>query len=263
VPFSQAEEWVSLGKIDNGKPRITPNLTMMAYLEVRHRMTSLPADLKARRRAERAMLVARRLTAPAGEHARWSALIEASLREGFSALEGMIVGFCWPFQGEFDARPFVTDLRRRGVRAVLPAVVVAKAQPLEFREWWPGVAMVKGVYDLPVPDGTSSLTPDALLIPALGVGSQGDRLGYGGGYFDRTLAALRPKPIAVGLAFELSRIATIEPQAHDVFMDFIVTEGGIEAAAAGGLKKVSAQDCRARLAALAAERGLPRRESNS
>ncbi len=225
-------------------------------------MTSLPAELKARRTAERAMLVARRLAAPPEDHARWSALIEASLRGGFSALEGMIVGFCWPFQGEFDARPFVTDLQRRGVHIVLPAVV-AKAQPLKFREWWPGVAMSKGVYDLPVPDGSSLLTPDLLLIPALGVGPQGDRLGYGGGYFDRTLAALRPKPIAVGLAFELSRIATIEPQAHDVFMDFIVTEGGIEVAVAGGLQKLSPQDCRARLDALAAERGLPRRESSS
>jgi 5-formyltetrahydrofolate cyclo-ligase len=101
----------------------------------------------------------------------------------------MIVGFYWPFQGEFDARPFVTDLRRRGVRAVLTAVV-AKSQPLEFREWWPGVAMANGVYDLPVPDGTFVFTPDALLIPALGVGSNGYRLGYGGGYFDRTLAAM-------------------------------------------------------------------------
>jgi 5-formyltetrahydrofolate cyclo-ligase len=117
------------------------------------------------------------------------------------------------------------------------------------------------VYDLPVPHGTSLLTPDALLIPALGVGSRGDRLGYGGGYFDRTLAALHPKPLAVGLAFELSRIATIVPQPHDVLMDFIVTEAGIEVA--GGLIKLSAQDWRTRLAALAAERGLPRRESSS
>jgi 5-formyltetrahydrofolate cyclo-ligase len=120
--------------------------------------------------------------------------------------------------------------------------------------------MVSGVYDLPVPDGTSVLTPDALLIPALGVGPQGDRLGYGGGYFDRTLAALHPKPLAVGIAFELSRIATIVPQPHDVFMDFIVTEAGIEAAVAGGLLKLNPEDCRARLAALAAERGLPRRK---
>jgi 5-formyltetrahydrofolate cyclo-ligase len=220
-------------------------------------MTSLPAELKKRRNAERAALIARRLAAPAADHARWSALIEASLREGFSALEGMIVGFYWPFQGEFDPRPFVTDLRRCGTRAVLPAVV-AKNQPLEFREWWPGVLMTKGVYDLPVPDGTSVLIPDALLIPALGVGSQGDRLGYGGGYFDRTLATLHPKPLAVGLAFELSRIATIVPQPHDVFMDFIVTEAGIEAAVAGGLMKLSPEACRAHLAALAAQRGLPR-----
>jgi 5-formyltetrahydrofolate cyclo-ligase len=225
-------------------------------------MTSLSADLRNRRNAERATSIARRLAAPAADHARWSALIEASLRAGFSALEGMIVGFCWPFQGEFDARPFVTDLRTRGVRAVLPSVV-AKSQPLEFREWWPGVAMSNGVYDLPVPDGTPVLTPDALLIPALGVGSAGDRLGYGGGYFDRTLAALDPKPLAVGLAFELSRIASIEPQPHDVLMDFIVTEAGIEVAVAGGLMKVSAADCRARVAEFAAERGLSRRESSS
>jgi 5-formyltetrahydrofolate cyclo-ligase len=230
--------------------------------EVRHRMTSVPADLKNRRNAERAKLIARRLAAPAADHARWSALIEASLRGGFSALEGMIVGFYWPFQGEFDARPFVTDLRMRGARAVLPEVV-AKNQPLEFREWWPGVAMANGVYDLPVPDGTSVLTPDALLIPALGVGSHGDRLGYGGGYFDRTLAALQPKPLAVGLAFELSRIATIVPQPHDVFMDFIVTEAGIEAAVAGGLMKVSTADCRARVAEFAAQRRLSHRQSRS
>jgi hypothetical protein len=66
----------------------------------------------------------------------------------------------------------------------------------------------------------------------------------------------------VGLAFELSRIATIVPQPHDVFMDFVVTEAGIEAAVAGGLMKLSAEDCRTRLAELAAERGLPRRESS-
>ena len=231
----------------------------MAARGVRLRMTPMPADLKERRKTARAELIARRLAAPAAEHERWSALIEGSLREGFSALDGTIVGFCWPFQGEFDVRPFVTDLQKRGVRTVLPAVV-AKGEPLQFREWWPGVAMSKGVYDLPVPDETPWLLPDVLLIPALGVGSQGDRLGYGGGYFDRTLAALRPKPIAVGIAFELSRIATIEPQSFDIFMDFIVTEAGIEAAVAGGLQKLSGEDCRAHVAALAVERGLPRKQ---
>ena len=116
--------------------------------------------------------------------------------------------------------------------------------------------MAKGVYDLPVPDGTSLLTPDALLIPALGVGPQGDRLGYGGGYFDRTLAALHPKPLAVGLAFELSRIATIEPQPHDVLMDFIVTEAGIEAAVAGSPSARTAS-ASLRMSAILGSPGMP------
>ncbi len=218
----------------------------------------LSPEIASRRKAERAALIARRLAASPADHARWSSQIENHLRQGFGLLAGLVVGFCWPYQGEFDARPFVRDLRRRGARAALP-VVVAKGQPLEFREWWPGVAMANGVYDLPVPDGTALLTPDALLIPAVGIGAVGDRLGYGGGYFDRTLAALHPKPVAIGLAFELSRIATTEPQPHDVLMDFVVTETGVEAAVPGGLERVEAEVCRERLLLLTTGRGLPRR----
>jgi 5,10-methenyltetrahydrofolate synthetase len=217
----------------------------------------LPPELASRRKAERATLIARRLAAPAADHANWSARIEAALREGFALLEGLTVGFCWPYQGEFDARPFVRDLRRRGARAALP-VVVAKGAPLEFREWWPGVAMLNGVYGLPVPDGTAVVRPEALLIPAVGIGASGDRLGYGGGFFDRTLAALHPKPLAVALAFELSRIETTVPQPHDVLMDFVVTETGVEAAVDGGLERISTDECKARVAALAEARGLLR-----
>ena len=220
----------------------------------------LPPELASRRKAARAALIARRLAAPAADHARWSAAIEAHLRGAFGRLAGLTVGLCWPFRGEFDARPFVRDLRRRGARAALP-VVVGKGQPLEFREWWPGVATRAGVYDLPVPDGTALLVPDALLIPAVGIGAAGDRLGYGGGFFDRTLAAIAPKPIAVALAFELSRIPTTEPQAHDVLMDFVVTEQGIEAAVDGRLEPVSGEECARRVAALVERRGLPRRSS--
>jgi 5,10-methenyltetrahydrofolate synthetase len=223
---------------------------------------SLPPEIARRRKAERAALIARRLAAPVAEHARWSGQIEGHLRQGFGLLEGLLVGFCWPYQREFDARPFVRDLRRRGARAALP-VVVAKGRPLEFREWWPGVAMVNGVYDLPVPDGTAVVTPDALLIPAVGIGAVGDRLGYGGGFFDRTLAGLQPKPLAVGLAFELSRMATTEPQPHDVLMDFVVTETGIEVAVEGGLERIDADACQRRLATLVRERGLPRRSMSA
>jgi 5-formyltetrahydrofolate cyclo-ligase len=110
-----------------------------------------------------------------------------------------------------------------------------------------------------VPDGTAVVRPEALLIPAVGIGPAGDRLGYGGGFFDRTLAALDPKPIAVGIAFELSRISTTQPQAHDVLMDFVVTEAGIDAPVRGGLERIAANDCQRRVAELAADRGLPRR----
>jgi 5-formyltetrahydrofolate cyclo-ligase len=118
--------------------------------------------------------------------------------------------------------------------------------------------MASGVYDLPVPAGTDALVPDALLVPPVGIGQQGDRLGYGGGFFDRTLAALEPRPLTVAHAFELSRIPTTYPQPHDVLMDFVVTEAGIQAAVPGGLEAVTAAQCRRRVEQLAARRGLPR-----
>ena len=99
--------------------------------------------------------------------------------------------------------------------------------PLQFREWWRGALMTRGVFDLPVPDGTELLTPQALLIPPVGFDAQGYRLCYGGGYFDRTLAALDPQPLKIGVAFELSRMPTIRPQAHDIAMDCIVTEAAL------------------------------------
>jgi 5-formyltetrahydrofolate cyclo-ligase len=116
--------------------------------------------------------------------------------------------------------------------------------------------MLNGVYDLPVPDGTQRVRPDAMLIPAVGIGPQGDRLGYGGGYFDRTLASLHPKPVAIGIAFELSRMAVSEPQHHDVLMDFVVTEERIEAAVDGGLEAIAPDECQRRLQALIDARGL-------
>jgi len=89
------------------------------------------------------------------------------------------------------------------------------------------VRVSKDVFDLPVPEGTAVVRPQAMLIPPVGFDSRGYRLGYGGGYFDRTLTILRPQPLKFGVAFELSRIATIQPQPYDVPMDFIVTESGI------------------------------------
>jgi 5-formyltetrahydrofolate cyclo-ligase len=218
---------------------------------------TLPPELARWRKVTRQTLLARRLAAPAADHARWSAAIDGWLRAGFDALGGMTVGFCWPYQAEFDARPFVDHLLARGARAALPAVI-AKGAPLEFREWRPGVEMAAGVYDLPVPQGTALLVPDVLLIPVVGIGEHGDRLGYGGGFFDRTLAILDPQPLKVALAFELSRLPSTDPQPHDVLMDFVVTEAGILAVSAAGLEPLVPTCCRERVAAIAGRRGLPR-----
>ncbi len=218
----------------------------------------LTPELAQWRKATRADLIARRLAAPEPDRAAWTSHIEGRVREAFPFLSQMVVGFCWPFQGEIDTRPMAAELVRRGGRVALPAVV-AKGRPLEFREWTPDCRMVAGVYDLPVPEGTAVLEPDALLIPVVAIGSRGDRLGYGGGFFDRTLAALEPKPLSIALAFELSRLPTTDPQDHDILMDFVVSEAVLEAAVPAGLEAVTPDEGRRRALELARMRGLPRR----
>jgi len=103
---------------------------------------------------------------------------------------------------------------------------VQKASPLQFRLWWPGAPTSVGVYDLPVPE-TEVVVPQAVLMPPIGFDGECYRLGYGGGFFDRTLAAMSPQPLKIGVAYEELRIETIRPQPHDIAMDCVVTESGI------------------------------------
>lgn len=187
------------------------------------------------RRARRAELVARRLAVSAATRRRWSAAIVGHLRARFASLAAMRIGAYSPFRGEPDIRAAVDRWRAAGATTALP-VVVTRGAPLEFRAFWPGVRMGRGVWGLPIPQGTPVVVPQALLIPLLGFDAHGYRLGYGGGYFDRTLAALAPPPLGIGVAFELSRIATVHPQPHDIPMDFIATEAGIHAVTASGLE---------------------------
>jgi len=186
------------------------------------------------RAAQRDDLTARRLAIAATRHRAWSAAITRNLLDGFVLLEQSVIGFFWPFRGEFDPRFAIRHWRERGAAVALP-VVLGKGMPLQFRQWWPGAPVLKGVYGLPVPQGTTVLIPQALLIPPLGFDAQGYRLGYGGGYFDRTLAAMDPQPLKIGVAFESARIPTIHPQPHDIPMDFIVTETGVHRVSARGL----------------------------
>src|SRR5262245_24034605 len=139
-------------------------------------------DIRQWRKAERAGLLALRTAAPADDRRRWSESVTQSLVGGFPLLQLMTVGFYWPIQGEVDARVAICALRRQCARATL-TVVVEKGATLEFREWGPGVRVTKGVFGLPVPEGSRVLRPQAALIPPVGFDGQGYRLGYGGGYF--------------------------------------------------------------------------------
>jgi 5,10-methenyltetrahydrofolate synthetase len=183
-------------------------------------------EIKAWRKARRAELIARReAVAPETRHA-WNERMTTLLDTGFPALAGRVVAICWPYKGEFDARYAARHWRERGATTALPEVV-AKATPLRFRKWWPGAPTRRGVYDIPVPDGTEVVVPQAAIVPMNGFDQSGYRLGYGGAFFDRTLAALDPRPLAIGVTFELARLPTIYPQAHDIPMDFVITEMGI------------------------------------
>ena len=209
------------------------------------------------RKLERAELIAQRTAVASDRLRQWNVAMTNCITAGFPMLASMAIGFCWPFKSEFDARFAIRYFRDRGATAALPAVV-AKASPLQFRKWWPGAPMTPGVYDIPVPDGTEIVIPDAAIVPMIGFDAEGYRLGYGGGYFDRTLAALLPRPLAIGVAFELGRLQSIHPQPHDIPMDFVVTEDGLHAVIDGRLTPVDAAACRARAQRLCDERGLPR-----
>ena len=175
------------------------------------------------RRALRQAMVARRTALSTEEHAALSARI---VDRALAALAlPKVAAFCWPIKHEPDIRALLTVWAEAGVRSALP-VVVGEGQPLAFREWTPTTPLAPDRYGIPTPTGGAWLTPDLILLPLNGFDSAGYRLGYGGGYFDRTLAALTPRPLAVGVGFEINRVASIRPEAHDQRLDWIVTEEG-------------------------------------
>ncbi len=157
--------------------------------------------------------------------------IDHLLGSRFESLDGLTISAWWPIKAELNLRHWLTGLAARGARAALP-VVVTQGAPLEFRVWTQDCKMIQGFWKIPVPADGPAVTPDVTLAPLVGWDAAGYRLGYGGGYFDRTLAALNPRPLVVGVGLQAARIATIYPQPHDIGMDEIVTETGVQTLAA-------------------------------
>lgn len=166
------------------------------------------------RRAERERLRAERL-ALSVEASPIIAETLASHLEAFEAprlgdLAGRVVSGYWPIKGEFGLRPWMTNLHARGAVLALP-VVGTPGSSLAFRRWLPGMTMERGHWNIPVPPTTGeNLVPEVWLAPLGGWDSEGYRLGYGGGYFDRTLGALAPRPFVIGAS--VSRISAHEAE---------------------------------------------------
>jgi 5,10-methenyltetrahydrofolate synthetase len=185
------------------------------------------------RRAERARLIDARLRAPVAQRQLASTAIAAAL-DVYCGESGLlpprsVVSAYWPLRGEPDLRPWLTRRHEAGHTCVLP-VVVAKGAALVFRRWTPGCAMEKGFWNIPVPAAREEFTPRLLLAPVVGFDSQCYRLGYGGGYFDRTLAMLRLRGVAfhaVGIGYESARLDSIQPLEHDIALQAIVTEASM------------------------------------
>jgi 5,10-methenyltetrahydrofolate synthetase len=157
-----------------------------------------------------------------------AAHLRAFLRDRAPDGGATILSAYWPIKGEPDLRPLMAELHAAGVSVALP-LVETKAAPLVFRRWTPATRMVRGDWNIPVPPPDApAVAPAIVLAPLVGWDGEGFRLGYGGGYFDRTLAALSPRPFAIGVGFQAARLATIYPQPHDIRLDAIVTETGLQ-----------------------------------
>ncbi len=178
-------------------------------------------DIARWRKAERERLIAARLALPAAARASMSAKIAEQIEAAVGDIAGRVVSFYWPFRGEPDLRPLVAAVAARGGTPALP-VVVERARPLVFRAYRPGDKLEKGVWNIPIPAAAHPVVPDVVIAPLVGVDPGNYRLGYGGGFFDRTLASLANRPLVIGVGYDIQRIETIHPQPHDIPMDRVI-----------------------------------------
>ncbi len=187
-------------------------------------MTGGAADTalaQAKAAARRVALAAR--TAADPRHGLWLA---AHVLAQCPPPPGAIIAGFWPMGAEIDIRPLLLALQGRGHTLALP-ITPKRGQPLSFRAWRFGAPLLPGPFGTsqPPPEAPAA-TPDFLLVPLLAFDARGHRLGYGGGYYDRTLAAL-PWAAALGVAFASQCLPLVPTDATDIPLPRIATEAGI------------------------------------
>jgi 5-formyltetrahydrofolate cyclo-ligase len=191
-------------------------------------VTDWPA-VKTWRAQMRPALIARRTALSIKDRQERGERAKARLDAEIDLAPHRVLGIYWPIRAEIDVRDIAIRHIEAGGIAALP-VVVRKNAPVEFWPWEPGTSMRRGFWNIPVPASGTAVRPDALIIPLVGFDAACFRLGYGGGYYDRTLAALSPLPLRIGIAYAETQIATIYPQPHDVPMSVVVTDRGVHRA---------------------------------
>jgi 5-formyltetrahydrofolate cyclo-ligase len=179
--------------------------------------------IKAWRKQARDVLIARRVALASHIRRARGEQAKRRLTETVDLRQYETLGIYWPIRGEIDIRDLAREHVARGGRIGLP-VVVTRSAPVEFWSWTPGSSMGRGLWDIPIPRERVVVHPEALIVPLVGFDGSSYRLGYGGGYYDRTIAAAEPRPFCIGFGYAESRLATIWPQAHDMRMDIIVTD---------------------------------------
>jgi 5-formyltetrahydrofolate cyclo-ligase len=187
---------------------------------------SLPLTPSRDKAVLRRQLQAERL-AMVDRHQRAMHLQEV-LRVWLLARQDNSIGAYWPIKGEFDALPALFRWTEAGsARRIGLPVIDRDSKQLRFHIWYPGCPMEEDAFGIPKPKDTEVFAPTLLLVPCVGYGPKGARLGYGGGFYDRTLAALSPRPFTVGAGYSHGFVPWLEPEPHDVPLDAILTEDGV------------------------------------
>ena len=189
-------------------------------------------DRSEEKRALRKQLIEQRLNMPDRLHR--ADLLQQVMRIWLVGRPDAIIGAYWPIKGEFDPLPALHRWKEDGelidqpqMRRIGLPVVDKLHQTLKFHAWFPGCPMEEDAYGIPKPKDTAQFEPQMLLVPCVGYGPGGTRLGYGGGFYDRTLAALAPRPFTVGVGYAHGYIPWLEPEPHDVPLDAILNEDGV------------------------------------
>lgn len=181
-------------------------------------------DEKARLREEARI---RRAEVPQADRADFAKAAAEAFLSGVPLEPDQVVALYWPIRDEIDCKPLLTKLMDAGQPVCLP-VVLDEDAPLEMRLWQEGQALYPSGFGTLAPDDSAPrVVPDIMVIPLLGFDAQGTRLGYGKGYYDRTLAAMERQPMLVGYAFSAQELPAIPRAPHDIPLDAVVTEAGI------------------------------------